>query len=184
MQSSLNMWEGGLRASGGALVPEKSHWYLIKFCWDSEGCMRYATCNDEPATLSVRGPDGQTKSLTRLEPSEARRTLGVRLALDGNNKAEFQFRLTQVKLWSDALRTGRLPRPLAWLSMTTSILSTLVYPLPSTTFTKQECTKILLPVLMSGLPAIGIARTFPVLLSMLLSSIKVLHYPTYGSSRE
>ena len=75
--------------------------------------MRYATCNDEPATLSVRGPDGQTKSLTRLEPSEARHTLGVRLALDGNNEAEFQFRLTQAKLWSDALCTGCLPRPLA-----------------------------------------------------------------------
>ena len=113
MQASLDMWEGGLRASGGALVPEKSHWYLIKFLWESEGCMRYATCQDEPATLSVRGADGQTTPLTRLEPSDARRTLGVRLALDGNNKAEFQFCLEQAKLWSDALRTGRLPRPLA-----------------------------------------------------------------------
>ena len=91
MQASLDMWEGGLRASGGALVPEKSHWYLIKFLWDSEGCMRYATCQDEPATLSVRGADGQTTPLTRLEPSDARQTLGVHLALDGNNKAEFKF---------------------------------------------------------------------------------------------
>ena len=81
--------------------------------------------------------------------------------MDGNNKAEFQFRLEQAKLWSDALCTGRLPRPLAWLSMTTSILRSLVYPLPSTTFSKQECIKILRPVLLSGLPASGIARTFP-----------------------
>ena len=122
MQSSLNMWEGGLRASGGALVSKTSHWYLIKFLWDSDGCMWYATCQDEPATLSVQGADGQTTLLTRLEPSDACQTLGVRLALDGNNKAEFQFCLDQAKLWSDALCTGCLPCPLAWLSMTTSIL--------------------------------------------------------------
>ena len=45
--------------------------------------------------------------------------------------------------------------------MTTSILRSLVYPLPSTTFSKQECIKILRPVLLNGLPASGIARTFP-----------------------
>ena len=26
MQAALDHWEGGLRASGGALVPDKSHW--------------------------------------------------------------------------------------------------------------------------------------------------------------
>jgi hypothetical protein len=31
MQHSLDAWEGGLRATGGAIVLEKSHWYLIEF---------------------------------------------------------------------------------------------------------------------------------------------------------
>jgi hypothetical protein len=31
MQSVVDTWEGGLRASGGALVPSKSYWYLIHF---------------------------------------------------------------------------------------------------------------------------------------------------------
>jgi hypothetical protein len=31
MQEAVNHWEGGLRASGGALVPSKSHWYLVDF---------------------------------------------------------------------------------------------------------------------------------------------------------
>jgi hypothetical protein len=31
MQSALDQWEGGLKATGGALVPEKSYWYLIDF---------------------------------------------------------------------------------------------------------------------------------------------------------
>jgi hypothetical protein len=29
MQVVIDTWEGGLRASGGALVPSKSYWYLI-----------------------------------------------------------------------------------------------------------------------------------------------------------
>jgi hypothetical protein len=28
---ALDLWEGGIRATGGAIVPEKSHWYLIDF---------------------------------------------------------------------------------------------------------------------------------------------------------
>ena len=31
MQEVVGTWEGGLRASGGALVLDKSHWYLIHF---------------------------------------------------------------------------------------------------------------------------------------------------------
>jgi hypothetical protein len=31
MQLTVDEWEGGLRATGGALDPKKSHWYLIDF---------------------------------------------------------------------------------------------------------------------------------------------------------
>jgi hypothetical protein len=33
MQSMLDHWEGGLYATGGALVPSKSYWYRIDFRW-------------------------------------------------------------------------------------------------------------------------------------------------------
>jgi hypothetical protein len=31
MQAAMETWEGGLKATGGALDPEKSCWYLIRF---------------------------------------------------------------------------------------------------------------------------------------------------------
>jgi hypothetical protein len=31
MKSDMDTWEGGLLATGGALEPEKSFWYLIRF---------------------------------------------------------------------------------------------------------------------------------------------------------
>jgi hypothetical protein len=33
MQSVMNLWEGGICTTGGALEPSKSHWYLIDFKW-------------------------------------------------------------------------------------------------------------------------------------------------------
>jgi hypothetical protein len=47
MQQAIDHWEGGLKATGGALVPEKSNWYLIDFVWKGEK-WRYATKEDIP----------------------------------------------------------------------------------------------------------------------------------------
>jgi hypothetical protein len=33
MKAAMDTWEGGLWATGGALEPKKSFWYLIRFCW-------------------------------------------------------------------------------------------------------------------------------------------------------
>jgi hypothetical protein len=33
MQQAVDAWEAGIRAGGGAIVPEKSHWYLIDYKW-------------------------------------------------------------------------------------------------------------------------------------------------------
>ena len=35
------MWQGGSRVSGGKLVPEKSHWYLVEMAPDSNGAYHY-----------------------------------------------------------------------------------------------------------------------------------------------
>ena len=36
MQEVIDHWEGGIKATGGALVPAKSYWYLIDFIWDGK----------------------------------------------------------------------------------------------------------------------------------------------------
>ena len=161
MQASLNLWEGSLRATGGALVPEKTHWYLIAFKWDSHGKFTYCSPDDAPASLSVRDAAGNITEIERLSVQRAERTLGVRLAPDGNNKAEFHFRLAAAQTWSDKVHSARLSHPLTWLSLTTSALKTQEYPLPATTFSPAECRQIMGKLLHRGLPACGIARTFP-----------------------
>jgi hypothetical protein len=62
---------------------QKSNWYLVNFKW-TNGIWRYCYSSETPATLTVRDIKGNIEELTRLEPNEAKTTLGVDLAPDGN----------------------------------------------------------------------------------------------------
>ena len=91
--------------------------------------------------------------------NNARRTLGVRLAPDGNNIAEVTFLRERVNNWADRIRTGHLPRRLVWESMQTTITKSIQYPLPATTLTEAQCRWIMAPLLAHGLSGIGVVRT-------------------------
>ena len=160
MQRSVTDWEGGLRATGGAIDPAKTHWYLIAFVWHM-GNWRYASIDETPASIQVRDASGTLQTLERLAPHVARRTLGVRLAPDGNSQAEFRHLRGLARSWAEKLRTGHLPRHLAWQNFTTTICRSLFYPLPATTLTKSQCEAILAPALTACLPASGIFRHLP-----------------------
>jgi hypothetical protein len=88
MQEVVDHWEGGLKATGGALVPSKSYWYLVDFIWDGKK-WTYSTKEDVPGDISIRTVDGESRvNLTRYEVDHAEETLGVYLAMDGNNTEE------------------------------------------------------------------------------------------------
>ena len=160
LQRSVNAWQGGINASGGALVPEKSHWYFVDFKWN-QGKPSYKTIQETPAGITIRGINGQIQPLRQLQPWEAERTLGVRLAPDGNMKSQAIYMRQTAEKWSDAIRSGHLPRHLIWQAMHTTILKTMSYPLPATTLTESQCDHIMAPILQACLPRSGIVRTFP-----------------------
>jgi hypothetical protein len=79
MQAAMDTREGGIRATGGALEPEKSYWYLIRLC-GKNGQWAYVSKEDTPASISVRNHAGDRVDLECLEVTEARKTLGVKTA--------------------------------------------------------------------------------------------------------
>ena len=159
MQKSFDTWISGLHATGGAVNADKSNWTLIAFNWDADGKFSYKTISESPADVWVTDFDGQRKKLRRIEATQGDRMLGVRLSADGLDREEVEFRKEQAKSWHDKIRTGHLPRHLAWQSLTTQIMPQLEYPLPATTFTRQQCKEIISPVLKAGLSSSGIVRT-------------------------
>ena len=91
MQQAIDHWEGGLKATGGALVPEKSYWYLNDFVWTGDR-WRYATKEDIPGDIFINNVDDSGREVLHCyKATVANKTLGVFLAMDGNNKEETRY---------------------------------------------------------------------------------------------
>lgn len=159
-QTTLNLYEGGLRATGGALEPSKSFWYLIEFDPDSDK-PAYLPATDDQSPLTVLDAQGIRQTLQRLAPDQSERTLGVRISPTGDRTKQFEYMLSQATSWADHIRSGGLPRPLVEQALRTTILKTLEYPLPVTSLNREECDKIMSKLFMSALPRMGMSRNFP-----------------------
>jgi hypothetical protein len=160
MQKVVDRWEGGIRAMGGALVPSKSHWFLIDFCWTGKK-WRYRTIDELPGDISVLDKDGERTVLDRHEASTATKTLGVWQAMDGNNLVEVKALRAKTDEFAESMHTGILSKANAWYALTTTILKTLEYLMVATTMTEREWEYIMTPVLKVGLPRSGIVHNFP-----------------------
>jgi hypothetical protein len=160
IQKALTAWEGGIRATGGAIEPRKSHWYLIDFAW-KDGQPTYRRVSETGGSLRVRDPCGEIQPLKQLEPWEAERTLGVRLSPEGNMATQYEWMLQTAHKWADTIRVRHLPRHLTWLAWRTTILKTMEYPLSTTTLTERQCGKLTSVIAAAALPWSGIMRTFP-----------------------
>ena len=157
MQEALDVWEGGIRATGGALVPSKSHWYLLDFKW-KQGQWAYKKITDKD--VYILNPDGVREKLEHLPYWEARRTLGFHIAPDGNNKQQLEVLIQKASDWASSMNSLR-SRRLAWTAFATSITPTLKYPLTTTTLTKSQCYQVMKIVYRAALPAMGVSKTFP-----------------------
>ena len=160
MRRFVTHWEGGLRATGGALRVDKSYWYLIDFQWKSNA-WHYVSKDDLPGDIQVRDADGKTKTLPRLEPHEANETLGIYIAMDGNTRKQVEKLRTKAEDYAENVRTGFLTREEAWHSLKSTIVKTLEYPMEAISLTKAHWDYIMVPILKSILPRSGIVRTFP-----------------------
>jgi hypothetical protein len=103
IQYAVLAWQGGLYATGGALAPEKSHWYYVDFRWN-QGNASYKKASTAPGSLHLRDPDGTIHPLRQLEPHQAEKTLGVFISPNGSMAAQFKHMKKQALEWSDKLR--------------------------------------------------------------------------------
>jgi hypothetical protein len=140
LQRSIDLWNGGVAATGGQLEPTKTYWYNMQIKW-KDGNWSYGSKSELPVTLTMADAHGRT-TLEQVEVSEGRRTLGVRLAPDGNNNAEFEYLKGECDQWADKIRAGMLSQKYTWQAFSSTILAKLAYALPATTFSKARCEAI------------------------------------------
>jgi hypothetical protein len=161
MQKALDLWEGGIRATGGAIVPEKSYWCLIDFVWNGSK-WDYRHIHDCPGEIYIKSiTDDSRIKLERCEPEAAKETLGGFLAIDGNNKEQIIHLTKKAQEFADCIRVGKITKAEAWYGFTSSIMRTMAYPMDAINLTKKEWDKIMSILLCSTLPKAGINRNFP-----------------------
>jgi hypothetical protein len=100
-------------------------------------------------------------TIEKVSVQEGKRTLGVRLAPDGNCQEEFMYLTKEADCWAEKIWTGMLPKKYTWQAYTSTIMAKLSYALPSTTFTEQQCYRIGKNLVAATLQKLGINKNFP-----------------------
>ena len=127
-QAALHRWTGGLIATGGSIAPEKSFCYLIDFLWTGS-TWEYRKLEDLPGEFTIQDKTGSTFPLQRYEVSHADKTLGVYIAMDGNEEEEIAY-LTKVSTkFGQQLRTAKCEKNAAIYALQFSFMKTLEYPM-------------------------------------------------------
>jgi hypothetical protein len=161
MQSVVDRWEGSVQATGGALVPSKSYWYLLDFVW-TQGKWKYKSIQAMPGDITIRGVDGIRVTLERLDPSEARETLGVHIAMDGNWREEIRVLKEKSIEFGEQLRVGSVKPNEAWYAFNVTVMKSYL--------SKKDWESIMQPMVTIVLQRSRIAGTFP--RSLLYSPLK------------
>lgn len=131
MQTEIDRWEGGLKTTGGAIVPEKSWIYKMNFEANEHGDMILQLEDIDSGHFTVLDCNDVRKPLPSVNINKGKETLGVYLAPDGNNQDAVKEMSNKAKQWSDNIRAGHINRNIAWQALETTIMKTLKYLLPA-----------------------------------------------------
>ena len=161
MQEAIDRWEGGLKSTGGAIVPNKSWVYPIDFKFDHKGQCSYKSTEEINWEFSVLDKDENRIQLNTVAASKGKETLGVILAPDGNTDDAFNTLLDKAKSWAAHIQSGHLTPSLVWQAANTTIMKSLQYPLPALTISREQCNKIMNIIKKGLLPKSQISKNIP-----------------------
>lgn len=155
-------WEKILHASGGALETSKCFTYMLFHEWSDAGIPRLRKPADIiPRVKLVHSETGECNQLTCVDPTKGIRTIGIRIAPDGNWNDEFTHRLSQARSLARQLKSSTLSRSAAAIAYSMFIAPSIEFPLSITGFSTQQSNRIQVPLLEALIPKLGYARNMP-----------------------
>jgi hypothetical protein len=159
-QSALDRWFRSLIASGGALCPLNSFCYLIDFHWNGTD-FEYRTKDDMPGSFTLIDKHGNRETLKRLEVWQVQKNLGIFLAMDGNQWAQFLFLKEAAIIFADQIRTSKCDKNIALYTYNSCFMKSMEYCMTTTIFSETEWNAILAPALKYSLQKSSMTSKFP-----------------------
>ena len=154
MQETITCWEGIIAATGGAMAPVKSWWYLVDFDWD-KGRWKFKNAG-ENRQLFAHDAENRRSALRNLSPSQATKMLGVYMAPDGNNTKQVEYMRGKAAVWGANILAGNLTQTQTYLATVSTIMKTLEYPLVTLDLSQEELRSITWPALKISLKKMGL----------------------------
>ena len=165
--AALTTWQRIMDITGGAVELEKCFLSFMAFNFDTYSLRQYGrkrgipvlqTIEQLPGSCDLPNANGDNVSIQKVQPTDGRRLLGVRLSTDGNLKDEFVFRREQAETQAGRLYNSAATPQDAYMIYAFRYCPAVFYCLRLTYFSKGECDKIQAPFINALLPKLRINR--------------------------
>jgi hypothetical protein len=156
-QAMVQCWESSLRSTGGALVPDKCRFSVVRYTWEGNE-WRINNKIDPNIQIKIKNDIGSDQLIEQIPNTSGELALGIKFSPSNSTKDQESYLLTKAQYWAEMVRTGHLHRYEAWVCLQSTIMNTLNYALPAITLSKQQLEKIMRPILDAGLSKSGICR--------------------------
>ena len=114
-----------------------------------------------PGSFTLIDKHGIRQELKRMDVSEAENTLGVFLAMDGNQRRQFLFLKGEEVKFGDQIRSSKCDKNTALYTYNSCFMKSMEYCMTTTNFSESQWNEILAPALKYSLQRSGMSATFP-----------------------
>ena len=161
LQHTAQTWERILFSSGGSLNIPKCFWYLVYWEWP-QGRPTMMNSVSAPGIVALTQGNSPVYSVVqRKETWEAMRTLGVRVAPDGNFKKEASFLQTKAENFARRLLISRLSRLDTYIFHRSTYVPAMTYSSCVTTMDPATLNNIQRKAICAILEKLGVNCKFP-----------------------
>lgn len=148
-------WEKLLFSTGGAL---KCFWFLMSCRWREGKAHLHTTTTSHGDLQPTLAQDPTLITIKRIELTEAFCTLGVFLTPSGDTAGAMKFLMGIALDYATIITDSNLSRQAALTSYVHYLLPKLCYQPPLLSLTRNQCNKLMTPILQALLPKLHINR--------------------------
>lgn len=162
IQKCLTLWNELIETTGGALEPEKTDWSIIAYekhfgLWVPQPRKQFTLHLVDEHTR-------ERKAIRLLEPQEARRTLGIWQAMDGNQEKQLEIMVENIRTYGEQIKLSGLSKSEKAIALQSTITRTIAYAGMATTLSNKQTETINRELRKATIQGLGLDRSTPVVL--------------------